>query len=108
MYRATVTVTVEDTEYTATGTADFAGPYAECEGADIEECDPEPADDDARSDIEDAIQDACYEQYQDAHSEDDYDEDDDWNDYPDEHDDYCNSRGGDYWYDPESGEPRCG
>lgn len=107
---ARITITIDDIEYTATGSAYFAGPYAECEdGAEDVTIDPEPANDDVRDEIEQAIVDACYEQYQDEQDdEDDYDYDDDYRDYPDEYDDYCCSRGGDYWIDPDSGEPRCG
>jgi len=109
MPRVTTSIEIEGTSYTVTGSAYFAGPYAECEGGEIEECDPDPASDDVREMIEEHIVDAAYEAHQESQQEscDDY-EDDDYNDYQDEHDARCVSRGGDYWYDPESGEPRCG
>jgi hypothetical protein len=102
-----ITIVIEDTEYTASGGAEFAGPYAECEGAWIDECDPEPASDDVRGEIEDAIQDAAYEEYE-ARNSRRYDDSDDYGDYQDDYDSYCVGRGGDYWQDPESGEYRCG
>lgn len=88
-----------------TGWAEFCGPYAECEGSEVISVSPENNDKSFMSRALSAVEDAAYKKYEEAHAgrsrNDDYD-------YEDTYTDYCSSRGGDYWQDPESGEYRCG
>ena len=88
-----------------TGWADLCGPYAEIEGSEVTSVSPANNDRDFRDRALSAVEAAAYEKHQAAFSghgrEEDYE-------YDDAYTDYCSSRGGDYWQDPESGEYRCG
>ena len=103
MPTVTTTFDYEDTTYTVTGSADFCGPYAECEGAMIEEIEPATDDADILADAEQAVQDAAYEAHKARHGAPHGDPNDDYGDY-----DHGYSSGPDYWQDSDSGEYRCG
>jgi hypothetical protein len=89
----------ESTTYEVTGSADFYGPYAECEGVSIESIDPATEDAYVMDAAEDAIRKAAYEAHRARHGEPQGDPNDDYDSY---------SSGPDYWRDRESGEYRCG
>lgn len=96
----TATVKVDGITYTATGSAELAGPYYESHEVTIDSCTP-TLEDRHRTAVEDAIATAQYEHDREKH---------DYCHYEDDHDYYEDERtpGPDYWWDPESGEPRCG
>ena len=107
-----IQVTIELEGHTVTGCCDFYEPgdgSIESDGAEIEECSPANSDPCFIARAEQAIEAAAFEQYRTLLSRHqggpDYD---DYNDYEDDYNDWCSSRGGDYWRDPESGEYRCG
>ena len=101
-----INVTIEFEGHTITGCCDFYGPYHETDGAEVEECEPANSDPCFIARAEQAIEAAAYEQYRATRGrpQGGYD----YDDYPDDYNDWCSSRGGDYWRDPESGEYRCG
>ncbi len=106
-------VSIEFNGYTVTGWADLCGPYAECEGSEVTSI-VKPGytanlmpimQDSFIEEALSAVEAAAYKKHQAAFAG--HSRDDDY-DYEDTYTDYCSSRGGDYWQDPESGEYRCG
>lgn len=102
MPTVTVEFTHKGTTYTAEGSADFYGPYAECDGAEITDLSPETQDKDVKAEAEEAVRDAAYKAHKARHGAPQGDPNDDYDDR-DSH-----TSGPDYWQDPESGEYRCG
>ncbi len=100
-----IRVCINFNNHDVTGEANFIGPFHECDWSEIISVEPENTDPRFRDEALSAIEAAAYEKFKSTCSN--HSHDDDY-DYPDEHTDYCNSRGGDYWQDPESGEYRCG
>jgi len=99
---------VNGATYTVYGSAEFYGPYAECDGATIEELSPESNDPEVLSEAQEAIIYAAYDKYRnELDAREDYRnqcyDDHECDDYPE--DDH--QVGPDYWWD-EDGEPRCG
>ena len=94
------TIKVDGITYTATGSAELVGPYYECEGVDIDSCTP-TLEERHRTAVENAIATVQYEHDREKR---------DYRNYEDDLDYYEEERtpGPDYWWDPESGEPRCG
>jgi len=90
--------------HTVKGWADLCGPYAECEGSEVTSVSPPNSDEAFRERAMDAVVSAAYKMHQEAFAGHRVPNDD----YHDDYDNYCSSRGGDYWVDPESGEYRCG
>ena len=98
-------VSIDFEGHKVTGWAALCGPYAECEGSEVTSVTPANSDKDFRDRALSAVEAAAYEKHQAAFAG--HGRDDDY-DYEDTYTDYCSSRGGDYWQDPESGEYRCG
>ena len=98
-------VSIDFEGYKVTGWADLCGPYAEIEGSEVTSVAPANNDKGFRERALSAVVSAAYKMHQDAFAG--HGRDDDY-DYEDAYTDYCSSRGGDYWQDPESGEYRCG
>jgi hypothetical protein len=101
-----INVTIKFEGHTLTGCCDFYGPYHETDGAEVEECEPANSDPCFIARAEQAIEAAAYEQYSATRGRPQGGRD--YDDYSDDYNDWCSSRGGDYWRDPESGEYRCG
>ena len=97
-------VTIEFMGHMVTGESEFCGPD-EVEYTEILCVTPENDDPQFRSDAIFAVESEAYKKYRRGWS--DFVDHGDY-EYEDAYTDYCSSRGGDYWIDPESGEPRCG
>lgn len=108
-------VSIEFKGFAVTGWADLCGPYAECEGsevtsvthigeADVSKCLMSILKDSFIQEALSAVEADALKQHNERFAghgrPDDYD-------YHDAYDDYCASRGGDYWIS-EDGEYRCG
>lgn len=93
-------VTIEFMGHMVTGESEFCGPD-EVEYTKIISVTPENTDERFLSDAEYAVEAAAYREYRSKWSGSYYDSGD-----REDYDSY--SSGPDYWWDPESGEPRCG